>query len=336
MFRRYDHVERIGHDEVEGLVIGDNIYVYTKLDGTNASIWMEQKEYGPVICCGSRNRELSEFADNLGFWHWVNKDENQEKFQKLFITMPQDWTLYGEWLVPHTLNTYRDEVWRRFWIFDVYDRSKGEYVNYDRWAHLVQDIGLDHIQPLVVMSTPSEAQLRLLTETNTDFIKDGCGAGEGIVIKNYEWRNSFGRQPWAKIVRNEFKEDNRKAFGPPERDGEFQVEAAIAEDAVTLALVNKTRAKIETDLLSSHPAENLGLMERELSPMSPDMLQTRRAFLQSQRHIIIPRLLETVYYEVIREELWTAIKKYQFPIVNFKLLKVHVIHWTKKYAKDLF
>ncbi|KKL61905.1 hypothetical protein LCGC14_2190600, partial [marine sediment metagenome] len=35
--------------------------------------------------------------------------------------------------------------------------------------------------------------------------------GEGIVLKNYQWENRWGEQPWAKIVRNEFKEENKRA-----------------------------------------------------------------------------------------------------------------------------
>ena len=35
-FRRYDHVERLGHTEVEGIAVG-RAHVFPKLDGANAS-----------------------------------------------------------------------------------------------------------------------------------------------------------------------------------------------------------------------------------------------------------------------------------------------------------
>ena len=30
-------------------------------------------------------------------------------------------TVYGEWLVPHSLRTYRHDTWRKFYVFDVFD-----------------------------------------------------------------------------------------------------------------------------------------------------------------------------------------------------------------------
>ena len=27
--------------------------------------------------------------------------------------------LFGEWLIPHRLRTYRDDAWKRFYVFDV-------------------------------------------------------------------------------------------------------------------------------------------------------------------------------------------------------------------------
>lgn len=62
MFIKYQHIERIGTSEVEGILDGD-CYVFPKLDGTNASIWMDDAE----LCCGSRNRQLSLENDNGGF-----------------------------------------------------------------------------------------------------------------------------------------------------------------------------------------------------------------------------------------------------------------------------
>lgn len=37
-FNKYQHVEKLGNKEVEGINIG-TCYVFPKIDGTNASIW---------------------------------------------------------------------------------------------------------------------------------------------------------------------------------------------------------------------------------------------------------------------------------------------------------
>ena len=39
-FEKYQHVERFGTSEVEGIELG-RTYVFPKLDGTNASVWLE-------------------------------------------------------------------------------------------------------------------------------------------------------------------------------------------------------------------------------------------------------------------------------------------------------
>lgn len=63
MFIKYPHLERYGNEEVEGIEIGTT-YVFPKLDGTNAQLWMDENG---TVCGGSRNRVLSIHNDNAGF-----------------------------------------------------------------------------------------------------------------------------------------------------------------------------------------------------------------------------------------------------------------------------
>ena len=334
MFRKYDHVERLGHDEVESLTIGD-VYVFPKLDGTNASIWFESIEgLAPTIECGSRTKTLDAEADNAGFWNWAHEPENQFKLFEIMSGGGHGWTIYGEWLVPHTIKTYRDDAWRKFYVFDVYDNAKGVYLSYEQYEHIFKATELDVIEPLCIFTNPSDEQLQREAEMNTYLILDGAGCGEGIVLKNYGWMNRFGRQPWAKIIRNEFKEENRRAFGTTEKGGTFQVEAAIAEEYVTQALVEKTRAKIVTELMNQDDVA--GVIDIEKASEFTDYFQLRRNVEERHRGQLIPRLLGTVYYELVNEELWNAVKKHKDPTIVFKRLKAHSILWTKKHAADLF
>ena len=110
MFVKYQHLERFGTAETEGIEFGE-CYVFPKIDGTNASVWYENEQ----IKAGSRNRELSLEKDNAGFFEWVI----QNKAIQEFLQEHSDLRLFGEWLVPHSLKTYRDDAWRRFYVFDV-------------------------------------------------------------------------------------------------------------------------------------------------------------------------------------------------------------------------
>ena len=202
---------------------------------------------------------------------------------------------------------YREHVWRQFFVFDLWDEAKGRYLPFEAYKEQLDRHRIPYIEPIAVIENPTKDQLLNLMQNNTYLMGDGEGVGEGIVIKNYEWVSKFGRQQWAKLVRAEFKEENRRVFGAPEVNGAFQVECAIAEGAVTAALVQKELAKIRVS--------------------AGDQSELDRGKL-------IPRLLETVYHCVLTEELYAQLKKHKFPTVDFKKLRGFVIARTKKFARS--
>jgi hypothetical protein len=335
-FRRYDHVERFGKDDVDGLTLG-RVYVFPKLDGTNASVWWgENPAFGDpdalpeIIRCGSRNRELSSEKDNHGFCSWLHGDDPQgAALHDLLIANPS-WIIYGEWMIPHTLKTYRPDTWRRFWIFDVFESAEmgmgrfNGYLPWEEYGLALRNMGLDVIEPLAIYDNPSEDQLRAQVAANTYLIQDGAGLGEGVVIKNYSWTNKYGRQPWAKIVRTEFKEDNRRLFDRGKaKQGAKCVELEIALSACTPELVGKTRAKIVSDLANVNKVD----LAR---PNAQQRLE------EKFRGRMIPQLLSRVYHDVVTEHLWDEVKKHRNPTVNFKTLSQHVTLLVKRYAEDLF
>src|SRR5699024_1114953 len=118
-FKKYQKVRRLGTVETEGIGVGA-CFVFPKIDGTNASCWIDEGE----IKAGSRNRELTLEKDNRGFYKWVLGQYNIKDF---LWDNPQ-LRLYGEWLVPHTLKTYRESAWRDFYVFDV--MCRGEFLPY--------------------------------------------------------------------------------------------------------------------------------------------------------------------------------------------------------------
>lgn len=296
-FKKYQHIERFGTDETDGIDIG-MCYVFPKLDGTNSSVWCHEGK----LYAGSRNRLLTLDNDNAGFYNWVL--QNEEKFRPYFDGNSHR-RLYGEWLVPHTLKTYREDAWRRFWVFDVLDDELGTNIQYEAYAEQLERNGIDFIPPSNKIRNPALEQLHRIVSGNTFLVTDGQGAGEGIVIKNYEYQNKYGRQTWAKIVRNEFKEDNKKAFGVREQDGIAAIESVIADKYINPIFVNKTRAKIE----------NEGVTDRKK---------------------LIPRLLQTCYHDLINEEIWNIMKEYKNPVIDFAKLNRFVVHYVKKHSKDLF
>ena len=297
MFTKYMHLERIGTAEVEGIEVGIT-YVFPKLDGTNASVWLG--EDGKVHT-GSRDRDLTEGSDNAGFRGWVR--ENEEKFLG-FLLKFSSYTLYGEWLVPHTLKTYREDAWRKFYIFDMYNRDTEQYLSYDVYQTLLKDAGLDYLAPLAIVKNGTlETYLKTL-EKNVFLIEDGKGVGEGVVIKNYDWVNRYGRVVWAKLINNAFKEEHHKEMGAPILGGSL-VEEKIVAKYVTQHLVDKVVAKIE---------------------LTHDGWHSK----------CIPQLLNTVFHDLVTEEMWDIIKTLKHPTVSFKVLNNLTISKVKELRPDLF
>jgi hypothetical protein len=315
---KYMHLERFGGPDVEGIEVGEG-WVFPKLDGTNGSAWWTDG----ALWAGSRGRLLNGAEDNFGFRAYV---EQHRELRGFFSEFPAV-RLFGEWLVPHTFKHYREEAWRRFWVFDVWGEETQRWVPYEEYAPCLERHGIDFVPPLARVVNPTQEQLLKIAEGNTFLVQDGAGPGEGVVLKRYGFVNRFGRTAWAKVVRNEFKEKNLLAFGVPEKGEVFQVEVAIAEEAVTPALVAKERAKIEAAYHAGIPpdAYHAGIPPENV-----------RMQADPPRSMLIPRLLETVYHSVVTEEMWTAVKKHKDPTVDFRKLRRFVQAKTKEFAAELF
>jgi len=294
-FQKYQHIERLGTSETHGILDG-MVWVFPKIDGSNSQLFVD--EDGRLMA-GSRNRELTLASDNAGFFNWA---VYQGVFFNFFEEHP-DLRLYGEWLCPHTLRTYRDDAWRNFYVFDVM-REDGSYLTYEEYQPLMEKFGIEYIPPICKVENPTIERIQAQLEKNGYLIKDGMGIGEGIVIKNYSYQNKYGRQTWAKIITNEFKATHGKKEVTEIKE-RTQVEQAIVDKYITLALCEKEYAKIEVS-------------EGEWTSK------------------LIPRLLNTIYFCLISEESWNFVKEFKNPIVDFKRLSYLCNERIKLLMTNLF
>tara|TARA_R110002167_G_C12707228_1_gene655148 strand:- start:38809 stop:39804 length:996 start_codon:yes stop_codon:yes gene_type:complete len=318
-FRKYDHLEKQGHRNTRGIEEG-RTYVFPKIDGTNACVWSD----GETVFAGSRNRQLSLEADNAGFLAFVLSDDARATALREIVLANPDLVFYGEWLVPHSLKTYHQDAWRRFWIFDVFRRTdtfRG-YLDFETYAGMLETTGIDFIDPLAIYNNATGAQLKDETETNDFLIMEGHGVGEGVVVKNYEWRNEGSHdRVWGKFVRAEFKAGHRRTMGAPTKEGKTEVERVIAEEFVTPTLVEKNLAKVALIVADSEPQGNM--MERD-------------ELLITYRGRIIPQLLGRVWNDLIEEEMWTILKKHKGATIDFKRLQNLATVQIKSILPDLF
>ncbi|MEK6879260.1 MAG: hypothetical protein AABY22_06600, partial [Nanoarchaeota archaeon] len=114
-------------------------------------------------------------------------------------------------------------------------------------------------------------------------------------------KNKFGRLVYGKIVRDEFKEANAKVFGPPKIKGPKQDEIEFTEKFIIRSRIDKLLAKLQ----------------------------------ELEYKAKIPRFLETLYHEVIEEELYGFVNRSN-KILNFNLLRYLVFKKAKELTPELF
>lgn len=228
-FEKYQHVERFGTDPTDGILDG-MVYVFPKIDGTNTSVYLN--DAGEVEVA-SRNRVLNIHDDNQGVCNYVL---SQPKF-KAYLERHPNHRLFGEWLVPHTVRGYRDDAWRKLYIFDVMDGDI--YLPPVRYFPKLLFHDIDYVPVIDIVESSKPEDFNKYLEENTFLMQDGQ-LGEGIVIKRYDFVNRFGRTVWAKLVRPVVK----VASSPLLSDA---VEPQIIEKFLTPELVEKEFSKLASD-----------------------------------------------------------------------------------------
>ena len=224
---KYQHVERLGSQEVDGILSG-TVYVFSKLDGSSARIAYEDGK----LVYGSRNRILSIDNDNSGF---MNASIDDERYKEFFKAYPS-FVLYGEWLVKNHIKHYEDDAWRKFYVYDV--MHDGRYLRYEEYKPMLDRFGIDYIPLICVMNSPTEQDILELAPKQGFLCKDG-GYQEGVVIKNYDFINQYGRTTWAKVVNATYTTQKHIKSETP------CIEQAIVDKLLSVEEIEKEKCKIE-------------------------------------------------------------------------------------------
>lgn len=191
-FKKYSSIVRYGKRGTEATLEGSpHIVIWEKIDGANSSIEMFEGE----VKCYSRNRELGEENTLQGFYGWVQNHFTEEEREK----MSEGLVLYGEWAVKHKLD-YGENA-NKFYLFDVYDKEKEEYLHVDKVKEVAELHGL-LLAPIFY-----EGKFQSIEHIQSFVGKSMLGEiGEGVVCKSYEYRDRFGNQLFTKFVSDEFAE----------------------------------------------------------------------------------------------------------------------------------
>lgn len=291
-FHKYQHIMKLGTDEVDGILNG-TVDLFYKIDGTNSQVFLKDDE---TLGFGSRNREITPNDDNAGFAKAMTEDKELYTELLSFLRAHPSYTIYGEWLVPHTLKSYTQDSWKKFYVFDVLDEDTGEYLPYREYSRILGDLKHLHLIPLMCeLEDPTLEQIQEKLQQTGAFLC-AAGLGEGIVIKNYSFVNKYGRRTWAKILTEDFlgKKKSLRSTNKEIKDGtiEHTTERSIINKYLTDEHIAKEYSKV---------CEKYG--EAVMDP----------------RHTF--ELLNRVFLEFWSDNWEIVLSKMHLPTINFKALK---------------
>lgn len=247
-YKKFVDIERLGHeDNKDILFFGDDlIVVEEKVDGGCGALW--DGGYGGHHV-GSRNRDLTSDGDKKTFakqriWLFNHLD----KLQKEGVALNPDFIYYFEWMQLHTIRYTRAPDIIGFDIrlkHSMEDENEcGLFLDRKAKEKEFQRIGIECV-PLVWEGKANELKkLNVIDLIPKSKYYDGIA--EGICIKNYgRKRPGHNYQLFAKVVREEFKEQNKAVFGSVKnKDSDTQ---KIVEQYCTEARIRKAVLKFTNE-----------------------------------------------------------------------------------------
>jgi ATP-dependent RNA circularization protein (DNA/RNA ligase family) len=285
MENKYIHVENLKSTEVQNILNGE-CHIYPKLDGANASICLGDS--GEIVA-RSRNNVLTPENNLRGFYGYV---QGLSSTLEEFFLQYEDIVIFGEWLVPHTLKTYKSEAWHEFYAFDFYDKKSERFLNFEALRDTHSKFGFELVPCLAKLENPPETKLEEVLNSNTYLLESGVG--EGIVIKNFDFVNKYGRQAYAKLTTKHFQ------------------------------------AKHDSSFKSNAPKDGEDLFEKKLvyKYLSDEYVLKELNKFENFESAKVSELISIVYEEFIRDYISEIISKYKNPSINFKTLRKHLASYV--------
>lgn len=294
--KKYHSIVRYGHKSTQDVLNkGDNIIIQEKIDGANASFSVVNGE----LKCWSRNRELNTENTLNGFYDWAKENIDKDKLLEGVI-------YFGEWTTPHKV-VYEGHT-NQFFLYDIYNMYLEEYVSFSMVKDEAKRLGLQLIPVFFEGEFESFEQLMsYVGRTDLGGKLKGQPTGEGIVVKNVNYRDKFGKQMFVKLVVDAFREVQRQKQ-PKDPKKRFSEAELKVHECVTLPRVEKQVFKlIDNGLLDKdYGIEDMGFLIKNVTPMlAEDILKEEmQDFDLSVKDVqtYMTKVLPLVLKEIIRNK----------------------------------
>lgn len=308
-FKKYPKIERLGSDDNrEILSFGeDTIVIEEKVDGGNGSFWLEDDG----IHFGSRNRDLTSENDIKTFARFqIALKEQLESLENKGIKINPDYVYYIEWMQKHTISYTNVPL---VIGLDIRLRHQanaegfGMFLGRDSRDQEFKRLNIENV-PIVWRGTSKDLK-KLEIEKLIPKSVYYDGKAEGIVIKNYCRKHPReNHQLYAKVVADEFKENNKAVFGGVrQKNTDTQ---RIIEEFCTDARIKKAINKFINE---DNFELNLKLMSKVPTYVIKDILREEFSNIFKAYHFIdfkeMKQKVSRLCLRVINEEMIKRVKE---------------------------
>lgn len=298
--KKYTSIIRYGKLSTADIIKeGDIISISEKVDGANASFTRDCEN--PLgVTCYSRNNTLGIGNTLRGFYDWVTnnivpiKEELNPNFRYI-----------GEWTCPHKVK-YKEEYTNVFLLFSIWDEEKEQYLSDEIVISEAERLGLKTVEYFYYGEFISYEHMQtFIGKSNITEIPD---TGEGIVVKNADYFDRFGKQVFVKLVSESFAELQPQKL--PKNPNIYEKEIAIIKTVLTKPRVEKIIYKlIDENVLTKEEIviENMGKLikllgnkvyEDIMKEESETLCNFEEKFIKKQIGKIIPYLLKEILIEI--------------------------------------
>ncbi|TPG68625.1 hypothetical protein EEL31_08900 [Brevibacillus laterosporus] len=273
--KKYMEIIRYGHKTTVGVLNeGDQIVIQEKIDGANASFMFD--ENSGKIRAFSRNTELDEENTLGGFYQWTQQQLNPNELCIGGI-------YFGEWLNSHKVKYPKYE--KQFFLFDIYNTYTNEYVDFSMVEEEAKRLDLNVVP--VFYQGEHKGYDHLESFVGKTLIGGKLGdleTGEGIVVKNVDYKDHFGKQLFVKLVTDSFREV-QKQKAPKDPNQLKTPEMLFVEQYVTQARAEKFLYKLvdEGILDEKFGIEDMGIILKNLNVrIYEDLLKEESDYLSKE------------------------------------------------------
>lgn len=277
---------------------GDYITITEKIDGANASFCID--EDNPLgISCYSRNQILTTGNRLRGFYNWV-----EETIVPIKDKLNKNYRYIGEWLCSHKV-VYKEEAYNNFYLFSIWDDETGKYLHDDIVKEEAKRLELktaeyfyegEYISFEHLMSFVGKSNLTL--EPNT---------GEGIVVKNVNYTDRFGKQMFVKLVSEKFAEVQKQKL--PKNPKQTPAYISVIKTVLTKARIEKLLHKLIDEQLieEDYSIEDMGsilklLGNRVYEDIYSEEYDIIKDIEESQIKRTIGKNLPIIVKEILKEQ----------------------------------